>query len=81
MWVGEQAIAALPSHQLAAGGVIASLQPSENYILGSERDAIKAYRPLFVKGKILNYDFFSNNIVTTNLETANGFRGMLIDLA
>ncbi|KAH8742393.1 kinase-like domain-containing protein [Diaporthe sp. PMI_573] len=46
----------------------------------SERDAIKAHRSLYVKGKILHRDISSNNIIITNPEMADGFKGMLIDL-
>jgi hypothetical protein len=49
-------------------------------LLESERDAIKAHRSLYVKGKILHRDISSNNIIITNPEMADGFKGMLIDL-
>ncbi|KAG5980339.1 hypothetical protein E4U55_004128 [Claviceps digitariae] len=48
-------------------------------LLESERDAIKAHRSLYITGKILHRDISSNNIIITNPETANGFKGMLID--
>ncbi|KAL2888420.1 Protein kinase domain protein [Ceratocystis lukuohia] len=49
-------------------------------LLESERDAVKAHRSLYVTGKILHRDISPNNIIITNPETANGFKGMLIDL-
>ncbi|KAI1093444.1 serine/threonine-protein kinase Sgk2 [Rostrohypoxylon terebratum] len=49
-------------------------------LLGSERDAIKAHRSLYVKGKILHRDISSNNIIITKPEMADSFKGMLIDL-
>ncbi|KAL2889624.1 Protein kinase domain protein [Ceratocystis lukuohia] len=49
-------------------------------LLESERDAIKAHRSLYVNGKILHRDISPANIIITHPETANGFKGMLIDL-
>ncbi|KKF96707.1 Protein kinase domain protein [Ceratocystis platani] len=49
-------------------------------LLESERDAIKAHRSLYVNGKILHRDISPANIIITNPETANGFKGMFIDL-
>ncbi|TWU78747.1 hypothetical protein ED733_006618 [Metarhizium rileyi] len=43
-------------------------------------DAIKVHRSLYEDGKILHRDISENNIIITDPETANGFRGMLIDL-
>ncbi|KAG6041968.1 hypothetical protein E4U17_001609 [Claviceps sp. LM77 group G4] len=62
-----------------AGRVISEFRTIKE-LLEAERDAIKAHRSLYVKGKILHRDISSNNIIITNLETANGFKGMLIDL-
>ncbi|KAA8628760.1 hypothetical protein SMACR_07583 [Sordaria macrospora] len=44
------------------------------------RDAIKAHQSLFVTGNILHRDISPNNIIITDPETADGFKGMLIDL-
>ncbi|KAK3946530.1 kinase-like domain-containing protein [Pseudoneurospora amorphoporcata] len=44
------------------------------------RDAIKAHQSLYVTGKILHRDISPNNIIITDPETADGFKGMLIDL-
>jgi hypothetical protein len=49
-------------------------------LLESERDAIKVHRSLYVQGNILHLDISSNNILITDPETADGFKGMLIDL-
>ena len=62
-----------------AGRVISEFRTVKE-LLESERDAIKAHQSLYVKGKILHRDISSNNIIITNPETANGFKGMLIDL-
>ncbi|KAG6084752.1 hypothetical protein E4U16_001117 [Claviceps sp. LM84 group G4] len=62
-----------------AGRVISEFR-SLKELLESERDAIKAHQSLYVKGKILHRDISSNNIIITNPETADGFKGMLIDL-
>lgn len=44
------------------------------------RDAIKVHRSLLLDGKILHRDISENNIIITDPEDADGFRGMLIDL-
>ncbi|KAL2885823.1 Protein kinase domain protein [Ceratocystis lukuohia] len=62
-----------------AGRVISDFR-SIKELLESERDAIKAHRSLYVTGKILHRNISPNNIIITNPETANGFKGMLIDL-
>ena len=62
-----------------AGRVISEFRTIKE-LLESERDAIKAHRSLYVKGRILHRDISPNNIIITNPETANGFKGMLIDL-
>jgi hypothetical protein len=62
-----------------AGRVISEFKTVKE-LLESERDAIKAHRSLYVKGKILHRDISSNNIIITDPKTANGFKGMLIDL-
>ncbi|KAI0467048.1 serine/threonine-protein kinase Sgk2 [Xylaria cf. heliscus] len=62
-----------------AGRVISEFRTIKE-LLESERDAIKAHRSLYVKGKILHRDISSNNIIITKPEMANGFKGMLIDL-
>jgi hypothetical protein len=49
-------------------------------LLESERDAIKAHQSLYVQGNILHRDISSNNILITDPKTADGFKGMLIDL-
>lgn len=43
-------------------------------------DAIKVHRSLYLDGKILHRDISENNIIITNPRTADGFKGMLIDL-
>ncbi|KKF94368.1 Protein kinase domain protein [Ceratocystis platani] len=62
-----------------AGRVISDFRTIKE-LLESERDAVKAHRSLYVTGKILHRDISPNNIIITNPETANGFKGMLIDL-
>ncbi|KAI9147408.1 serine/threonine-protein kinase Sgk2 [Paramyrothecium foliicola] len=62
-----------------AGRVISEFRTIKE-LLEAERDAIKAHRSLYVEGKILHRDISSNNIIITNPKTANGFKGMLIDL-
>lgn len=62
-----------------AGRVISEFRTIKE-LLESKRDAIIAHRSLYVKGKILHRDISSNNIIITNPATANGFKGMLIDL-
>lgn len=44
------------------------------------RDAIKAHQSLYVTGNILHCDISSNNIIITDPATADGFKGLLIDL-
>ncbi|KAI0441995.1 serine/threonine-protein kinase Sgk2 [Xylaria telfairii] len=58
----------------------ASLSRQLVELLESGKDAIKAHRSLYVKGKILHRDISSNNIIITKPEMANSFKGMLIDL-
>ena len=48
--------------------------------LGAFRDAIKAHRSLFLNGKILHRDIYSNNIVITDPGDADSSSGMLIDV-
>ncbi|RYO95254.1 hypothetical protein DL766_002067 [Monosporascus sp. MC13-8B] len=62
-----------------AGRVISEFRTIKE-LLESERDAIKSHQSLYTKGKILHRDISSNNIIITDPETANGFKGMLIDL-
>ncbi|KAG6155258.1 hypothetical protein E4U51_008521 [Claviceps purpurea] len=49
-------------------------------LLECERDTIRAHRSLYVEGKILHRDISPHNIIITRPATANGFKGMLIDL-
>ncbi|KAG6205512.1 hypothetical protein E4U34_008423 [Claviceps purpurea] len=49
-------------------------------LLECERDAIRAHRSLYLEGKILHRDISPHNIIITRPVTANGFKGMLIDL-
>ncbi|KAM3552429.1 hypothetical protein ARSEF4850_007390 [Beauveria asiatica] len=49
-------------------------------LLEALRDAIRAHRSLYLKGRILHRDISSNNIIITSPEQADGFKGMLIDL-
>ncbi|RWA06396.1 hypothetical protein EKO27_g8714 [Xylaria grammica] len=62
-----------------AGRVISDFKTTEE-LLESLRDAIKAHQSLYMTGNILHRDISSNNIIITEPETANGFKGMLIDL-
>ena len=48
-------------------------------LLKALRDAVKAHKSLYMKGKILHRDISENNIIITDPKEANGFRGMLID--
>lgn len=48
-------------------------------LLEAFRDAIKAHRSLYTKGKILHRDISENNIIITDPKEADGFKGMLID--
>ncbi|KAL8897148.1 MAG: hypothetical protein Q9207_007359 [Kuettlingeria erythrocarpa] len=52
---------------------------SKSELLKALRDAIKAHRSLYTKGKILHRDISENNIIITNPSEADGFTGMLID--
>ncbi|KAH7625122.1 hypothetical protein B0T09DRAFT_394257 [Sordaria sp. MPI-SDFR-AT-0083] len=62
-----------------AGRVISEFTDIKQ-LLESMRDAIKAHQSLFVTGKILHRDISPNNIIITDPETADGLKGMLIDL-
>lgn len=62
-----------------AGRVISDFRTVRE-LLESMRDAIKAHQSLYETGNILHRDISSNNIIITNPEAADGFKGMLIDL-
>ncbi|KAI0448354.1 serine/threonine-protein kinase Sgk2 [Xylaria acuta] len=62
-----------------AGRVISDFKTTKE-LLESMRDAIKAHQSLYMTGNILHRDISSNNIIITEPETADGFKGMLIDL-
>ncbi|KAI1422804.1 serine/threonine-protein kinase Sgk2 [Xylaria sp. FL1777] len=62
-----------------AGRVISDFKTTEE-LLESMRDAIKAHQSLYMTGNILHRDISSNNIIITEPKTADGFKGMLIDL-
>ncbi|KHN95316.1 serine/threonine-protein kinase Sgk2 [Metarhizium album ARSEF 1941] len=62
-----------------AGRVISDFRTIKE-LLESMRDAIRAHQSLYTVGNILHRDISSNNIIITNPKTADGFRGMLIDL-
>ncbi|KAJ2996584.1 hypothetical protein NUW58_g927 [Xylaria curta] len=62
-----------------AGRVISEFKTIKE-LLESMRDAIKAHQSLYVTGNILHRDISSNNIIITEPDTADGFKGMLIDL-
>ncbi|KAI1156562.1 serine/threonine-protein kinase Sgk2 [Nemania diffusa] len=62
-----------------AGRVISDFKTTKE-LLESMRDAIKAHQSLYITGNILHRDISSNNIIITEPETADGFKGMLIDL-
>ncbi|KAI1124970.1 serine/threonine-protein kinase Sgk2 [Nemania abortiva] len=49
-------------------------------LLESMRDAIRAHQSLYITGNILHRDISLQNIIITEPETADGFKGMLIDL-
>lgn len=49
-------------------------------LLETLRDAVVVHRSLLLDGRILHRDISENNIIITNPEKADGFRGMLIDL-
>ena len=61
-----------------AGRALRNFQ-SQLELLKALRDAIKAHRSLYTKGKILHRDISENNIIITNPKEADGFTGMLID--
>ena len=48
-------------------------------LLKALRDATRALKSLYIKGKILYRDISENNIIITDPKEANGFTGMLID--
>ncbi|KAM4066736.1 kinase [Hirsutella rhossiliensis] len=62
-----------------AGRVISDFK-SIRELLESLRDAIRAHQSLYIDGNILHRDISSNNIIITGSKTADGFKGMLIDL-
>jgi hypothetical protein len=62
-----------------AGRVISDFKTVKE-LLEAMRDAIKAHQSLYETGNILHRDISSNNIIITRPETADGFKGMLIDL-
>ncbi|KAI8945573.1 hypothetical protein F4801DRAFT_594026 [Xylaria longipes] len=62
-----------------AGRVISDFRTTME-LLESIRDAIKAHQSLYMTGNILQGDISPNNIIITEPETADGFKGMLIDL-
>ncbi|KAL7903039.1 serine/threonine-protein kinase Sgk2 [Trichoderma sp. SZMC 28014] len=62
-----------------AGRVISAFKTIKE-LLESMRDAIKAHQSLYVTGNILHRDISSNNIIITDPATADGFKGVLIDL-
>jgi hypothetical protein len=54
--------------------------PAIKELLEALHDAIKAHRSLYLVGHILHRDISENNIIKTDPEKADGFKGMLIDL-
>ncbi|KAI1735930.1 serine/threonine-protein kinase Sgk2 [Xylaria scruposa] len=62
-----------------AGRLISDFRTMKE-LLESMRDAIEAHRSLYMTGDILHRDISPNNIIITDPKTANGFKGMLIDL-
>jgi len=54
--------------------------PAIKELLEALHDAIKAHRSLYLVGNILHRDISENNIIMTDPEKADGFKGMLIDL-
>ncbi|KAI0859443.1 serine/threonine-protein kinase Sgk2 [Xylaria cubensis] len=62
-----------------AGRVISEFETIKE-LLESMRDAIRAHESLLVTGGILHRDISASNIIITNPHTADGFKGMLIDL-
>ena len=53
---------------------------SKTELLKALRDAIKAHRSLYIKGRILHRDVSENNIIITNPKEVDGLTGMLIDV-
>ncbi|KAI1820770.1 serine/threonine-protein kinase Sgk2 [Xylaria intraflava] len=62
-----------------AGRVVSDFRTIKE-LLEAMRDAIRAHQSLYETGNILHRDISSNNIIITRPETADGFKGMLIDL-
>lgn len=62
-----------------AGRVISEFRTIKE-LLEAMRDAIKAHQSLYKTGNILHRDVSANNIIITEPEAADGFKGMLIDL-
>jgi hypothetical protein len=62
-----------------AGRVISDFKTTKE-LLESMRDAIKAHQSLYMTGNILHRHISLNNIIITDPETADGFKGVLIDL-
>lgn len=62
-----------------AGRVISDFRTAKE-LLEAIRDAITAHRSLYMAGNILHRDISSNNIIITDPNQADGFKGMLIDL-
>ena len=62
-----------------AGRVVSDFNYIEE-LLEALRDAIKAHRSLYLKGRILHRDISSNNIIITKVKEPGAFKGMLIDL-
>jgi serine/threonine protein kinase len=54
--------------------------PAIKELLEALHDAIKAHRSLYLVDNILHRDISENNIIMTDPEKADGFKGMLIDL-
>ncbi|KAI0855673.1 serine/threonine-protein kinase Sgk2 [Xylaria cubensis] len=62
-----------------AGRVISKFD-SIKELLEAMRDAIRAHHSLYTVGGLLHCDISPNNIIITDPKTADGFKGMLIDL-
>lgn len=62
-----------------AGRVISEYKTTKE-LLEAMRDAILAHKSLYMTGNVLHRDISSNNIIITNADIADGFKGMLIDL-
>ena len=62
-----------------AGRVISDFDSIQE-LLEALRDAMKAHRSLYLKGRILHRDISSNNIIITKAKEPGDFKGMLIDL-